>query len=932
MSQPTHPFGDLLSQHLHRKHGLSQAKLAEGMLQEPSVITEMCKGRRLTGPQARERVLAIIGWLQKQGALTTLDEADALLAAAGMAALNGNTAEEKTLRQRLAKPTDTNNGLDGLHSLVRTNNLPLQATLFVGRAKELTEIAQQLADPNCRLLSLLGPGGVGKSRLSIEAVRQLAAHAISHDAHFVPLASVDSSDGMVTAIAHALQFNFYSDVPAREQLLGYLQEKQLLMILDNFEQLMAGAPLLAEMLAAAPGLKLIVTSREALNLQEEWLYRVEGLSLSAGDSADNNLSEVASDALQLFAQCAKRVRVDFGSAHDYVNAQRICALVEGMPLGIELAASWLRTLPGERIAHEIERNLDILSTRLQNVPERHRSLRAAFEHSWQRLTEAEQQAFMRLSVLRGFDIEAAQQVSDATLAVLAVLVDKSLLRVTTTGRYQMHALLQQLAEEKLYVDRTLHAEILAKHSKYFLAFIAESERHLLGEQQVRALDELAKDSDNCRIAWDYAVQQEDWAAIDSALNGLYWFYEMRTRFVEGETAFGLAAQALRRLPAARPALLGRVLARQGAFAIMAEDYAAAEKVLSEASTLARSSEDLAEVAFVLNRQGQLEERQGKWRAAIAILEQSLHLSERIGDERSMAETLFEMANVYSAGVGGWHKVFELEQRTLELSRKLKLSQQTAYALEGLGTCLLFLGRYAEAKAYYEESLPMFRELGDWLGYAKALNGLGGTIAESDPTQWRTGVQYQAESIVLLRKLGQRRQLSMHLKTISGLLIDAGQFQQAQSYITESLAISTELNDPIRVSFGHVTLAKINIGLKGFALAKQHTRRGLFVSHTADLPEMTSWLLTLWVQIRVNENAGCVDESKEDECVHFLTLLYVAVKDRVSRDVLNVGEPLIARLETELPAERVAEAKVRSATLSLKIVVDEILQSSDAPTI
>ena len=203
---------------------------------------------------------------------------------------------------------------------------------------------------------------------------------------------------------------------------------------------------------------------------------------------------------------------------------------------------------------------------------------------------------------------------------------------------------------------------------------------------------------------------------------------------------------------------------------------------------------------------------------------------------SMAQTLFEMANAYSAGVGGWHKVFELEHRNLELSRKLKLPQQTAYALEGLGTCSLFLGRYAEAKTYYEESLPMFRELGDWLGYAKALNGLGGTIAESDPTQWRTGVQYQAESIALLRKLGQRRQLSMHLKTISGLLVNAGQFQQAQGYIAESLAISTEMKDPIRVSYGHVTLAKIAIGLNDFVLAKQHVLQGLRASHQANLLE------------------------------------------------------------------------------------------------
>ena len=217
---------------------------------------------------------------------------------------------------------------------------------------------------------------------------------------------------MVAAMARALQFNFYNDVPAREQLLGYVREKHLLLILDNVEQLITGAPLLAEMLAIAPGLKLIATSREVLNVQEEWVYPVEGLACAASDGANEALSE----ATQLFAQCAKRAQADFGSAQDYAHAQHICALVEGMPLGIELAASWLRTLPSEQIVRELERNLDILSSRLQNVPERHRSLRAVFEHSWQRLTEEEQRPSCGWLSCAGLSVEAAAQVGGAEAA------------------------------------------------------------------------------------------------------------------------------------------------------------------------------------------------------------------------------------------------------------------------------------------------------------------------------------------------------------------------------------------------------------------------------------------------------------------------------------------------------------------------------------
>ncbi|MBI1877997.1 MAG: XRE family transcriptional regulator [Chloroflexi bacterium] len=337
----------------------------------------------------------------------------------------------------------------GVEARLFKHHLPSPATPFIGREKELADITRRLKDPTCRLLALIGPGGIGKTRLAIRAAQHLVDAQPTelifvHGIIFVPLTPVSSLGGLVAAIAEAANFTFYSNVPPQQQLLDYLREKEMLLVLDNFEQLLtppegedaSGVDLLAEILAVAPAVKLLVTSRETLNLQEAWFHPIAGLAfpeLLPAPSAERTVAEVeAYDAVRLFVQSARRAQVGFSLAAEQKSVVRICRLVEGMPLGIELAAAWLKTLACDQIAHEIERSLDILSTRLQNMPERHRSMRAVFEHSWRLLVEAEQAVLQRLSVFRGgFQYQAAESVADASLMTLAALVEKSLLQVTS---------------------------------------------------------------------------------------------------------------------------------------------------------------------------------------------------------------------------------------------------------------------------------------------------------------------------------------------------------------------------------------------------------------------------------------------------------------------------------------------------------------------
>jgi predicted ATPase len=284
-------------------------------------------------------------------------------------------------------------------------NLPRYSTPFIGRLTDIAHICDLLDNPSCRLLSLIGPGGIGKTRLAIQVAAQ-SAEQFAGDIYYVPFQPLNSSDFMVSTIADAVGFQFHPGDDPKQQLLGYLHGKTLLLVLDNLEHLSDGAELLSEILYAAPHVCLLVTSRERLNLGEEWVFDVPELNYPKNEFETD---VEAYDAVQLFAQYARRMKTDFAlTSREKPAVIRLCQLVGGMPLGIELAAAWVRSLSYEEIAHEIERGLDILESPARNIEPRHRNIRAAFEPTWNRLSDGQRSVFRKISVFRGgFTREAA---------------------------------------------------------------------------------------------------------------------------------------------------------------------------------------------------------------------------------------------------------------------------------------------------------------------------------------------------------------------------------------------------------------------------------------------------------------------------------------------------------------------------------------------
>ncbi len=387
------------------------------------------------------------------------------------------------------------------------HNLPPPRPLLVGRETELKTLTRLLADPARRMVTLVGPGGIGKTRLALSAARQ-QVHSFLHGVWFVPLASLTAPEHLPATIGSALQFAFTGKDSPKVQLLRYLHNQELLLVLDNFEHLLDGVEFVAELLQAVPQLKLLVTSRERLNLQEEWVFAVTGLAYPMDETV---AAWEEYSAVRLFSERAQRVHAPFRLREAEKSALvRICQLVEGMPLGVEMAATWVGRFTCSEIATEIERSLGFLTTSLRNIPERHRSMRAVFDHSWELLSSEEQRVLRQLAVLRGeFSREAAEQIALAARATLHALVDKSLLRWNAlpdgTQRYEFHELIRQYAYERL-VEYRENEVVEARHLCFFLQLAERSEPQLGGSEQALWLARLEREHDNLRAALDWSAR------------------------------------------------------------------------------------------------------------------------------------------------------------------------------------------------------------------------------------------------------------------------------------------------------------------------------------------------------------------------------------------------------------------------------------------
>lgn len=572
-------------------------------------------------------------------------------------------------------------------------NLPFQPTSFIGREAELAALGKLLADPQCRLLTITGLGGIGKTRLAIQLASNEQA-LFPGGVYYVSLVSLNYPEFITPAIAEVLKFSFSGTGNPQEQLIKHLAvqcRQSMLLVLDNLEHLLVPssnqekndetALLLSKLLENLPNLKILATSRERGNLRGEWIFEVHGLPVPTNDPS-SRLEDYS--AVTLFLQCARQLKVDF----ELVSAERpwlarVCQLVEGTPLALELAAAWVSMLSMEEIAEEIASNLDFLTSRMRNIPERHRSLKAVFAHSWKLLSAEEKQVLCRLAVFRGgFQRQAAEQVAGASLPVLQSLLSKSLMERRANGRYDLHALIRQCSLEKLqesgYFEETCH-----QHLAYFNSLALEAQDGLRGSQLAEWLNRIEQEHNNIRAALE-------WAFNTSAPSE--WVEE------------GLC-------------LLTSIDRYWAARGHIREGITWAERGLQASKTISLSR------AQALRFAGWLHNHIGDGQTAIPFLEESLSIARQLNDETWQANALDSLGDVFW-GYGDFQKASANYAESLELYRRGGDARKIGLSLASAGRLYVDNGYYQEAEALLTEGLYLLESVSELRGCGWCLNALG----------------------------------------------------------------------------------------------------------------------------------------------------------------------------------------------------------------
>ncbi|RIK41079.1 MAG: hypothetical protein DCC55_13010 [Chloroflexi bacterium] len=861
-------------------------------------------------------------------------------------------------------PAQCTNAATGTHHDSGTpsprHNLPTALTSFVGRTDEVATLVEALTSTTTRLITIVGEGGVGKTRLALAAAEaildgedptadnpksKIPNPKFPDGVWFVPLSGLDAGNAtgianqLASAVAKAVAFLFHRvTLEPAAQLIEFLRSKSLLLIFDNFEHLTAATPFVLELLQEAPQVRVLVTSRAPLNCQAERLLALQGLPVPTEDA------QQASDlpSIQLFTERARQQVSTFAlDAQTLQDVAHLCRLVNGNPLGMELAAHWVQHFTvAEMVTALQQQDRSLLATDQHDVPMRHRSMEAVFETSWQLLSPSAQRTLAQLTVFRGaFSREAALAITGATLNQLVELVNRSLLHTTqeSSGRrsYLMHELLRQFAMTRLAALAETEPGVLSvheRHSDYYLSFLAERTHALYGSKMNLIVGEVQGSLDNIRTAWQWAVTHDNVDAVTRAWPGLRAFYHVRSLYQEGEEVFRQAAASLSGAQAG--ALTAELQVAQAFFLNLLHRY-------DEASTVARpvlSAQPGHEVAPVVAR-AQLEwgvalSFQNKHDQALPLLSQAVQLACDLDLPLVEARAHHAMFRVLLPKG-------DLAAAKAALEQSLRLYQQLGYRL-GEGFILRSLGyiaqhqnQYAQALIYWEAALAIYQQVEDqpraislWKHLGDAYEGLG---------DLGRAYSYYRAAYTGREEIQDPRAAAHTIGGFARLMARFGEYAQARQYAQQALAEQRRLGDYVGVIETLCTLGRVHQQLGEVTIAFTLQREALQLSQASDV-SMYEGLALLGIG-QAHAALGASDEAVA-ACQQALTIQrelgqqhwVLETLSELARIALAQGRPAAAlALVGEILAGRAVSAPQSAGEpLGIALICYRVLQATGDP--